>query len=198
MKLSKIKYADTYLTENSVTKGGDKYKKIDIIFQIFLLEFDNKKVLVDAGCDTMPHFEMKNFVGSVTALENMGVSPDEITDVIITHSHHDHAQNIKYFKNATVYIQKDEYIDAKRFIPSGFKVRLFEDEITLYDKIKVVKIGLHSIGSCVVEFDNTVILGDECYSRRYFKINAEKATSEKEKNFFKKYENYTLLFSHDI
>lgn len=203
MKVTAIKYGDSYFFENWVTPNGNPDKRLDIIFQVFLIEYQDKLILVDAGCETMPGFEMSNFCGTVKALENIGIKPYDITDVIITHSHHDHIECVKYFKDAVIHIQRDEFEEGKHFIPDSFKVSIFEEGYVLYDCIRILKIGGHSIGSSVVEFNidgnDYVIVGDECYLRRYFKKNALKVQSKNSKAFYEKYndEKYTLLFSHD-
>jgi glyoxylase-like metal-dependent hydrolase (beta-lactamase superfamily II) len=38
------------------------------------------------------------------------VKPEEITDVIITHMHWDHADGMDLFPNARIWVQKDEYV----------------------------------------------------------------------------------------
>ena len=60
-KLFRITYANSTLPESYVFDGGKEDKRIPIIFSIFLIEINGRKILVDAGCDTMPGFEMQNF-----------------------------------------------------------------------------------------------------------------------------------------
>lgn len=50
----------------------------------------------------MPVFVMRDFIGTVQALKNINITPDWITDVVITHSHHDHIECVKYFKNIAI------------------------------------------------------------------------------------------------
>ena len=83
-----VNYGKSVLPESMVFENGSEGKYRPILFRIFLLKNENRLVLVDAGCLTMPGFDMKEFIGPIKALQNIGVSPDEITDVIITHSHH--------------------------------------------------------------------------------------------------------------
>lgn len=75
MKVTAIKYGDSYFFENWVTPNGNPDKRLDIIFQVFLIEYQDKLILVDAGCETMSGFEMSNFCGTVKALENIGIKP---------------------------------------------------------------------------------------------------------------------------
>lgn len=206
MEIIPVKYGESVLSEKMIFINGDKNKFREIVFKLYLVKDESKLILVDAGCETMPGFEMKNFIGTVGALENININPEEITDVLITHSHHDHIECVKFFKNATIHIQKDEYESGKQYIPSDFNVNIFEQEFTFGTNIKILKIGGHSKGSCVVEIkDNSetyVIIGDECYLRECLtnKIpTGSSFNSEASMNFIKKYSDkkYNILMCHD-
>jgi len=164
----RIDYGRSTLDESAVFEGGSKTDMIPILFSIFLIITENRNILVDAGCETMPGFEMKNFEGTVEALNKNGYEPSHITDVIITHADHDHIECVKYFENATIYIQSDEYERGRSYIPNGFNVITFNDGYAINDEIKILKIGGHQKGSCVVEVKKgekiNVFCGDECYS----------------------------------
>ena len=43
------------------------------------------------------------------ALGRLGIRPEQVTDVIITHMHWDHADGVDLFPKAQVWIQKDEF-----------------------------------------------------------------------------------------
>ena len=98
-----INYGKSVLPESMIFENGAENKLHPIIFRIYLLKTENRLILVDAGCETMPDFDMRDFIGPINALKNIGITPDEITDVIITHAHHDHIECAKYFKNAVIY-----------------------------------------------------------------------------------------------
>lgn len=57
----------------------------------------------------MPGFEMQNFKSPVLALEEKGVQAKDITDVILTHAHHDHIEAVRYFENALIHIEREAY-----------------------------------------------------------------------------------------
>jgi|TARA_R110002126_G_scaffold86592_1_gene209008 glyoxylase-like metal-dependent hydrolase (beta-lactamase superfamily II) len=44
----------------------------------------------------------------VTALRRIGIAPEEVTDIVISHMHVDHAGNIEQFPSATVHVQDSE------------------------------------------------------------------------------------------
>ena len=202
-----IKYAESVLPEKMVFHGGSPKKQIPISFAIYLIKTDKKNILVDAGCETMPGFKMENFYSPVAALLQVGLSADDITDVIITHSHHDHVEAVKYFKNAVIHINEAEYQEAEKYIPAEFKINLLNNEYNLTPQIKVIKWGGHSKGSAIVEIiteDSIRILaGDECYTNANIEnkictgafYNKEKAIE-----FVKKYRDikYRVHTCHDI
>ncbi|MDO5311677.1 MAG: MBL fold metallo-hydrolase, partial [Clostridia bacterium] len=171
-----------------------------------LIKTQNRLILVDAGCETMPGFDMQDFIGSVKALENLDIRPENITDVIITHAHHDHIECVKYFKNAVIYIQRDEYEDGKNYFTEGMKIKLFDEDVHICSNVKVVKIGGHSKGSCIVEITDGekkyIIAGDECYMRECIEKKIPTGTSycpQKSLDFIEKYGSgeYTVLLCHD-
>ena len=202
MRIIPVKYGESVLPESMVFHNGAKDVFRPIVFIVYLIELFGRLVLVDAGCETMPGFEMKNFVGTVKALENMGISADDITDVIITHSHHDHIECVKYFKNTLIHIQKDEYESGKEYLSDELKINIFENEYTL-DNIRILKIGGHSKGSCIVEVDKKyIIAGDECYVRECLERKIPTGISccpQKSKAFIDEYSKnkYTVLLCHD-
>lgn len=206
MKIIPVKYGESTLPESMIFANGNSNKIREIVFKVYLIKTENKCILVDAGCETMPGFVMKDFIGTVEALKRINVSADEITDVLVTHAHHDHIECVKYFKNATVHIQKDEYRQGKSYIPLNFAVNLFEDEFCICNNVKIVKIGGHSIGSCVVEIkDNDkiyVISGDECYLRECLTKKIPTGYSYNKElsiGFVEKYSDakYEVLICHD-
>ena len=201
-----IDYAKSTLPESWVFLKGDKDVKVPIVFRVFLLKTADRLILVDAGCVTMPGFDMVDFIGPIKALKNMGISVDDITDVILTHHHHDHIECVKEYKNAVVYIQKDEYEKGKQYIGTEQTVKTFDDEIQVCDGVKVIKIAGHSVGSSIVEIAGedkpTIIAGDECYSRQCLikKIPTGMSPNpEVSKAFVEKYgsDEYNVLLCHD-
>lgn len=206
-EIIRIQYAESTLPESWIFDGGEKEKRIPIVFSVFLICTAQKKILVDAGCETMPGFEMKNFKTPMTVLAEKAVDVSDITDVVITHAHHDHIECVKYFRNAVVHIQEDEYSNGERYLEDHPCVCTFSDEAMIDDGVKVVKVGGHSLGSCVVECTMgekiCVLCGDECYSLRNIREQIPTARSyspENSKAFIEKYTqgSYECLLCHDL
>lgn len=205
-KLHRITYANSTLPESYVFDGGREDKLIPIVFSIFLIRIDGRNILVDAGCDTMPGFEMQNFKSPVLALEEKGVHAKDITDVILTHAHHDHIEAVHYFENALIHIEREASEKGCKYIPENFRVNVFEDEYRLCDDVKIVKIGGHSRGSCVVEVTvdgkEYVLCADECYLHYNLEKRiptAKHYSLERSRYFINKYSDgrYICLLSHE-
>ncbi|HVT16005.1 MAG TPA: N-acyl homoserine lactonase family protein [Thermoanaerobaculia bacterium] len=94
--------------------GADKTRKMDLQMMIWLLKGPGgKNVLVDAGCyhdKFIKGLGIQHFVKPSEALSKIGLSPGDVTDVVISHMHWDHADGMDLFPNAKIWIQKDEYV----------------------------------------------------------------------------------------
>ena len=205
-KIITVKYAESTLPESAVFQGGQAEKRLPITFVIYLIETENRRILVDAGCDTMPGFEMVNYERPVDVLGRYGYQPEDITDVIITHAHHDHIAAVGYYKNSVIYIQEDEYLEGKKYIPDDFQIQTFKESYSVTDSILVKRIGGHSLGSSIVEFSCGetcyVFAGDECYAREcltYKKPTGSSYNLERSKFFVNEYSKdcYQVLLCHE-
>lgn len=202
-----LKYAESDLRESMVFVGGNEDKRIPISFVIYLIQTENANILVDPGCDTLPGFEMRYSSPPAAVLEQVGLSTDDITDIVITHAHHDHIEAVKYFPNAVIHITEAEYPSGRKYIPQSCKVHIFEKEYALHPQIRLVEWGGHSKGSVVVELEagETIHLlaGDECYTKENIiqkRCTGTFCNQEKAMEFVEKYSDsmYCVHTCHDI
>jgi glyoxylase-like metal-dependent hydrolase (beta-lactamase superfamily II) len=110
----------------NLVAGGDKTIRLDIPVMVWVLKgADGRVVLVDAGFHAekfVTRWKVQDFVTPAAAVARLGIQPDQVTDIILTHMHWDHADGADLFPKATVWMQKDEYVhytgeawqDAKR------------------------------------------------------------------------------------
>jgi len=104
----------------------DEENCIPLATRSILIEVEDRKILVDVGCgDKMPAKLNKIFAIKNTPEDELGFDRKAVTDVILTHLHFDHGGGISRFKDnspdelelvypqAQVFIQKDNYLNAK-------------------------------------------------------------------------------------
>ena len=79
-------------------------------FDIWVVRGEDRIVVVDTGFSP----EAGDRRGRVLerrpaqALRELGIAPDEVTDVVVTHLHYDHAGNLGDFPDAHIWIQRAE------------------------------------------------------------------------------------------
>ena len=206
MKLIAFNYGRTEITEKMAFVGGDDSVKLPIGLLFFLIEDGDRRILVDVGCDTMPGFELFEFEMPVRVLESYGIRREDITDVIITHSHHDHIDAVYNYPQATVYIHKSELESAQRYLTSTPDVIAFDDSLKIIDGVEVRHMGGHSIGSSIVLIyahrHTYVLCGDECYTKENLTENKPTGSSfcpERSRAFVEEYRQprYIPILFHD-
>jgi glyoxylase-like metal-dependent hydrolase (beta-lactamase superfamily II) len=92
--------------------GADSGRRMDIAMAVWLIRGGGRTVLVDAGFyrdKFVQRWKPVDFVSPATAVSRAGVRPEDVTDIIVSHVHWDHADGVDLFPNARVWIQKDEY-----------------------------------------------------------------------------------------
>jgi glyoxylase-like metal-dependent hydrolase (beta-lactamase superfamily II) len=101
------------LPASSVALSAKSSDSVSVSFYIWYLNGDNgRKVLVDAGLiqDSLkPLAYLKDYLRPDLALKKINVSPNDVTDIIITHTHFDHIDGIELFPNATIWMQKNDF-----------------------------------------------------------------------------------------
>lgn len=93
---------------------GPSKDSININFVIWLMKGNNgKNILLDAGflndIEDAKEFGVVNYVRPDSALAKLNVKAEDITDIILSHSHWDHIDGVGLFPKAHVWIQKEDY-----------------------------------------------------------------------------------------
>jgi len=97
---------------SGLIQGADPARKLDIAMTVWLLKGNGRNILVDSGFyreQFLKRWKPKDFVKPGEALAPLGLKPEDVTDVIITHMHWDHADGMDLFPKARIWVQKDEY-----------------------------------------------------------------------------------------
>jgi glyoxylase-like metal-dependent hydrolase (beta-lactamase superfamily II) len=138
--------------------NDDVYAVKDKYVNMYLLRDGDYYIAIDAGI---------NKVSVSDELEKLGIDPDIVRAVILTHSDSDHTGALSLFKNATVYMYKDEEQmingETGRFL--FFGNRIDTGEYTLLDD------GLFTSGSLSIlpvptpghTAGSTCYLVNDCY-----------------------------------
>jgi glyoxylase-like metal-dependent hydrolase (beta-lactamase superfamily II) len=129
-------------TVSDIAVGSDSKDSISFAYYFWFLNGDNgKKVLVDVGLIQDYSHPMKgnNYVRPDSLIQRINITPDDITDIIITHPHFDHIDGLSLFKTGTVWIQKDDYT---YFVGDGWQKGGDNRGFNKGDVLKIVKANL--------------------------------------------------------
>jgi glyoxylase-like metal-dependent hydrolase (beta-lactamase superfamily II) len=93
--------------------GADRKRKLDLAMTVWVLKGPGgKTVLVDAGFYRPPYIngdKVADHTRPDKALKPLGIAPEDVTDVVVTHMHWDHADGVDLFPKAQIWIQREEY-----------------------------------------------------------------------------------------
>lgn len=153
----------------------DSRNRITLAARALLMIGDNRKILIDNGNGskfTPKQVDIYNLDLSEfdidRSLEALGISTEEITDVILTHLHFDHAGGSTYrnngevvpkFPNATYYVQREHWDhalhptekDRGSFMPDDFMplmngglLELVDGECELFPGVSLLVVNGHT------------------------------------------------------
>lgn len=86
------------------------------VHSITLVQGEGRNILVDTGVDTEDAEKAalwasldQHMLGTVWALDQVGLKPEDIDTVILTHAHIDHVGAVERFTNARIFVQQKEF-----------------------------------------------------------------------------------------
>lgn len=95
----------------------------DNVHSVTVLQGNGMNILVDTGVDTEDTVKKQLWDGLITeckgvvwALAQVGLTPEDIDVVILTHAHIDHIGGIERFGNARIFIQQKEFEAWERMV----------------------------------------------------------------------------------
>lgn len=167
---------------------GSIHSGVMVPVPVWLIEGGDKLILVDTGLgeidevaamqsrygvDFLPQRQKGHDIK--LGLKKLGVEPQDIDIVILTHLHFDHVGNNEFFTNAKFFLQREEL--PQGLVPPSFcmfyypeysyKIKNIMDKLTLIDGdyqftegVRGLKIGGHTPGCMVVMVETS--LGTVC------------------------------------
>ena len=149
---------------SGLVAGADATRRIDIPVMVWLLKGNGRNILVDSGFHQQKFVEqwkVQNFRSPADSVLAAGVKPEEITDIIVTHAHWDHAGGLDLFPKATVWIQRDEY---EYYTGEAWQARNTHGGIDADQMLTLVKINTEGRVRFVNGDDQEIIPGIRCYT----------------------------------
>ncbi len=168
------------------TNPADEKNRIPLVTRNLLLISENRKILVDTGMGNKwdvrseEIYQINQSENSLTqALANLGLLPQDISDVILTHLHFDHAGGavnhyngkfIPAFPNAKYYVQKRNYEwavspserDAGSYIKKNFiplmdagVLNLIDGETFFDDEIELILVNGHTFAQQILKISDS-------------------------------------------
>jgi glyoxylase-like metal-dependent hydrolase (beta-lactamase superfamily II) len=93
--------------------GSDSAGRIDATLMVWPLQAPNGDlVLIDAGVSRqkfIARWKPRDYVTPDSALRRAGFDPSRVTDIVISHTHWDHADGVERFPGARIWIQREEF-----------------------------------------------------------------------------------------
>jgi glyoxylase-like metal-dependent hydrolase (beta-lactamase superfamily II) len=144
--------------------GADRARKLDIAMMVWLVRGGGRNILVDSGFYREQFFrqwKVADFVKPSVAIERLGLKADDITDVIITHMHWDHADGLDLFPKARIWVQKDE---LQYYAGEAWQSRGTHGGIDPEDVLAAVKLNTQGRVGLVNGDAQEIIPGVTCYT----------------------------------
>lgn len=161
----------------------DERRRQKLELNLLLVMLPGRNILVDTGLGNrlsdkqIEIFQPSEFLLPI-ALQELGLVDTDITDVVMTHLHFDHAGGIVTgfgshdalsFPNAKYWIQQSEWDMAKApddlnraaysfehqlsLLEAEGKVELIEGELEIAPGVTLIRTGGHTVGSQIVQVD---------------------------------------------
>ena len=190
----------------ALVMGAPADEKVDIAMVFWLIRGGGRTVLFDSGFHRekwLEHFTIVDRIRPDDALRQVGIEPEAVTDIVVSHAHWDHMGGIDLFRRAVVWIQRQEYVyyTGEAWQPKGRhggidpddvaalvrlntegRVRLVDgDDVEILPGIHAYTGSRHTFASQYLLVDGRppfVLASDNCYLYRNLTDHAASATFE--------------------
>ena len=163
-----------FLRDETDPSTADDLMGLDYYF--WLVRNDARTVLVDCGFDRDRGAARNRFhdTDPLELLDRMGLCPEDVDHVVLTHMHYDHVGNVERFPKATFSIAREEYdfwcgpggdrvstalVDPEevrivRKLAHEERLHLVDSADELFPGLSVTRLGGHTPGQLIVRVDS--------------------------------------------
>jgi glyoxylase-like metal-dependent hydrolase (beta-lactamase superfamily II) len=148
---------------SGLVAGADRSRRMDIAMTVWLVEGNGHHILFDSGFyrdQFMKQWKPVDYVRPSEAVARMGLKSEDITDVIISHAHWDHADGVDLFPKARTWIQKDE---LEYYAGTAWQARGTHGGIDAEDVLALVKLNTEGRVGLVNGDAQEILPGITCY-----------------------------------
>jgi len=149
---------------SELVTGVDPARKLDLAMMIWLVRGNGRNILVDSGFYHDRFFadwKVKDFIKPSDTLSRVSLKPEDITDVVITHMHWDHADGMDLFPKARIWIQRDEF---EYYAGEAWQAQNTHGGIDPDDVLTLVRLNTLGRVSLVQGDAQEIIPGITCYT----------------------------------
>lgn len=176
---------------SGMVQGAEAPLMVDGSMMVWLIKDPvGRNILVDAGClpgnPRLSSYGPERYTRPDQVVARLGIAAEDITDIIITHLHWDHADGLSLFPNAHVWIQKGELeyyattawqeggdprgvdpnnvVELVKLNTEGRLTLVDGDDVEIFEGIRVYTGGRHSYASQYIGVDTpdgTVVLASD-------------------------------------
>jgi glyoxylase-like metal-dependent hydrolase (beta-lactamase superfamily II) len=166
---------------------GEPDEEVEMAYYFWLLRREGETVLVDTGFDPVVGTRRRRscLVPPVEALRSLGVDPEQVKTVLITHCHYDHVGNVAAFPRAMFivprkeldfwtsplaskfqfasHVERDELTRLEHLASQG-RLRTTDGTEEVVDGVTAICVGGHSPGQQVTTVrtgDGTIALASD-------------------------------------
>jgi glyoxylase-like metal-dependent hydrolase (beta-lactamase superfamily II) len=144
----------------SLVAGADRVRRLDIAMTVWVLKgADGRVALVDSGFYRDRYFKqfaVTDYVKPSEAIAPLGLKPEDVSDIFLSHMHWDHAGGIELFPSARVWIQKAEY---DYYVGDAWQARSTHGGIDQDDVLELVRRNMAGKVTFLAGDDETSISG---------------------------------------
>ncbi len=149
---------------SQLVAGAESARKLDIAMMVWLVRGNGRNILVDSGFYREQFFRqwrVTGFVKPSEALARVNLQPEDITDVIVTHMHWDHADGMDLFGKARIWMQKEE---LEYYAGEAWQSRRTHGGIDPDDVLAAVKLNVEGRVGLVHGDAQEILPGVTCYT----------------------------------